>query len=196
MFEARDVAVQLLGRRRGRGRLARRVRAADHRADRSVGLRQEHVPAHVQPHERPDRRRARSRASSRSTVTTSTRPTSTRSRCAAGSAWCSRSRTRSRSRSTTTSRSGRASTAGARASTRSSSEALRQAALWDEVKDKLKRVGVRALGRPAAAALHRALPRGRARRDPDGRAVLGARPDRDVAHRRSHGRSRSASTRS
>ena len=49
-------------------------------------------------------------------------------------------------------------------------------------------VGVRALGRPAAAAVHRALPRGRARRDPDGRAVLGARPDRDVAHRRPHGR--------
>ena len=49
-------------------------------------------------------------------------------------------------------------------------------------------VGVRALGRSAAAALHRALPRGRARRDPDGRAVLGARPDRDVAHRRPHDR--------
>ena len=40
-----------------------------------------------------------------------------------------------------------------------------------------------ALGRPAAAALHRALPRRRARRDPDGRAVLGARPDRDGADR-------------
>ena len=39
------------------------------------------------------------------------------------------------------------------------------------------------LRRPAAAALHRALPRRRARRDPDGRAGLGARPDRDDAHR-------------
>ena len=49
-------------------------------------------------------------------------------------------------------------------------------------------VGVRALRRSAAAAVHRALSRGRARRDPDGRAVLGARPDRDVADRRSHDR--------
>ena len=37
---------------------------------------------------------------------TSTAATSTRSRCAAGSAWCSRSPTRSRSRSTTTSPTG------------------------------------------------------------------------------------------
>ena len=37
------------------------------------------------------------------------------------------------------------------------------------------------LGRPAAAAVHRALPGRRAGRDPDGRAVLGARPDRDLA---------------
>ena len=38
---------------------------------------------------------------------------------------------------------------------------------------------LRHVGRPAAAALHRALPRDRARRDPDGRAVLGARSDLD-----------------
>ena len=37
----------------------------------------------------------------------------------------------------------------------------------------------RPLGRPAAAALHRPRDRGRARRDPDGRAGLGARPDLD-----------------
>ena len=41
-----------------------------------------------------------------------------------------------------------------------------------------------ALGRPAAAALHRPLPRDRARRDPDGRAGFGARPDRDDARSR------------
>ena len=39
-------------------------------------------------------------------------------------------------------------------------------------------VGARAVGRSAAAAVHRPLRRRRTRRDPDGRAVLGARPDR------------------
>ena len=45
-----------------------------------------------------------------------------------------------------------------RATTRTSSSrsALRQAALWDEVKDALDRSGRRALRRPAAAPLHRA----------------------------------------
>ena len=43
---------------------------------------------------------------------------------------------------------------------------------------------LRHVGRAAAAALHRALPRGRARRDPDGRALLGARPD---LHRQDRG---------
>ena len=40
-------------------------------------------------------------------------------------------------------------------------------------------VGVRPLRRSAAAAVHRPDHRHPARRDPDGRAVLGARPDRD-----------------
>ena len=53
---------------------------------------------------------------------------------------------------------------------------LAQAALWDEVKDRLKRVALRALRRTAAAPLHRARARGRAGRAADGRAVLGARP--------------------
>ena len=42
---------------------------------------------------------------------------------------------------------------------------------------------LRHVRRPAAAPLHRALPRGRARSHPHGRAVLGARPDLDGAHR-------------
>ena len=101
------------------------------------------------------------RARSATTARTSTARRSTRSRCAAASAWCSRSRTRSRSRSTTTSRSARASTAAqAASSTTSSSRRSRRAALWDEVKDKLKKSGVRALGRPAAAPVHRARARG------------------------------------
>ena len=54
----------------------------------------------------------------------------------------------------------------------------------------------RPLGRPAAAALHRARDRGRARRDPHGRARLGARPDLDGADRGPRSTSSSASTRS
>ena len=42
-----------------------------------------------------------------------------------------------------------------------------------------RRVGARPLGRAAAAALHRPDARGRAGSDPDGRALLGPRPDRD-----------------
>ncbi len=51
---------------------------------------------------------------------------------------------------------------------------LRAVGLWGEVKNRLNESGHRALGRPAAAALHRAHDRDRARGDPDGRAVLGA----------------------
>ena len=40
-----------------------------------------------------------------------------------------------------------------------------------------RRERLRDVGRPAAAALHRALHRRRSRRDPDGRALLGAGPD-------------------
>ena len=58
--------------------------------------------------------------------------------------------------------------------------ALRGAGLWDEVKDRLGQPGIGALGRPAAAPVHRARDRGRARGDPDGRAVLGARPAGDA----------------
>ena len=58
-------------------------------------------------------------------------------------------------------------------------QSLREAALWDEVKDKLKESGDGALRRAAAAPVHRPGDRHEARRDPDGRAVLGARPDRD-----------------
>ena len=56
---------------------------------------------------------------------------------------------------------------------------LRQAALWDEVKDRLKQVGPGPVRRAAAAAVHRPHARRRARRRPDGRALLGPRPDRD-----------------
>ena len=42
-----------------------------------------------------------------------------------------------------------------------------------------RRERLRDVRRPAAAALHRPLHRGRPRRDPDGRALLGAGPDLD-----------------
>ena len=67
--------------------------------------------------------------------------------------------------------------------TRSSSAALRGAHLWDEVKDRLDKPGLRPLRRPAAAALHRPRDRGRARGAADGRALLGARPGRDAGDR-------------
>src|ERR1035441_8002817 len=52
-------------------------------------------------------------------------------------------------------------------------QALRAAALWDEVKDKLSKSGL-SLRRTAAAPLHRARHRNRARGSTDGRALLRA----------------------
>ncbi len=49
-------------------------------------------------------------------------------------------------------------------------------------------VGPRAVRRPAAAAVHRACHRHRARHDPDGRAVLGARPPLHAPDRGADGR--------
>ena len=65
----------------------------------------------------------------------------------------------------------------------SSERCLRQAALWDEVKDRLDTPGAGPVRRPAAAALHRAGARQPARGAADGRALLGPRPDRDPAGR-------------
>ena len=55
--------------------------------------------------------------------------------------------------------------------------ALRSAALWDEVKDKLKQSGNEPLRRPAAAPVHRARHRRQARGAAARRTLLGARPD-------------------
>ena len=63
---------------------------------------------------------------------------------------------------------------------------LRRAALWDEVKRDLKSLRHGALGRPAAAPLHRPLHRGRARRHPDGRALLRTRSGLDAQDRGAH----------
>jgi hypothetical protein len=61
--------------------------------------------------------------------------------------------------------------------------ALQHAALWDEVKDRLKESALGLSGGQQQRPLHRPLPRGRAGRDPDGRARVGARPDLDHADR-------------
>ena len=179
----------------GQGRLDGHPPERDHRPDRPLGLRQEHADPLPQPDERPDPERHGRRAASSTTARTSTGRRSTRSRSASGSAWSSRSRTRSRSRSTTTS----PSAPGCSASTdidERVERALRRAALWDEVKDRLDEQRLRDVGRPAAAALHRPLHRGRPRRDPDGRALLGARPDLDRQDRGPDARAEGASTRS
>ena len=58
-------------------------------------------------------------------------------------------------------------------------QALRQAALWEEVKDRLQGQRARPLRRSAAAAVHRPRDRDRARRAAAGRAGLGARSGGD-----------------
>ena len=65
-------------------------------------------------------------------------------------------------------------------------KALRHAALWEEVRDRLERFRSRALGRPAAETLHRADPCGRARGDPHGRTLLGPRSYRNRKDREPH----------
>ena len=63
-------------------------------------------------------------------------------------------------------------------------KSLKRAGLWDEVKDRLSESGTALVRRPAAAAVHRPGHRRRPGSDPDGRALLGARPDR---HRQDRG---------
>ena len=150
-----------------------------------------------EPHARPHAGREGRAAPCCTTARTSTARRSTRPRCAAASAWCSRSRTRSRRRSSTTSRTGPKLNGKKRGELDDIVEqALTRAALWDEVKDKLKTSGLGAVRRPAAAAVHRTRARGRARRRAHGRAVLRARPDRHRAHRRPHGGAQGATSRS
>ncbi len=74
--------------------------------------------------------------------------------------------------------------------------ALVQAALWDEVKDKLRGVGLLAVGRSAAASLHRQGGRPQPRGPAHGRALLRAGPDRHPPHRRADARPQGDATRS
>ena len=59
---------------------------------------------------------------------------------------------------------------------------LRAAALWDEVKDKLRQNALSLSGGLAAAALHRPGDRRLPRRDPDGQYLLGPRPSLHRPH--------------
>jgi ABC-type ATPase involved in cell division len=63
-------------------------------------------------------------------------------------------------------------------------KALKRAGLWDEVKDRLSRKRDCTIRRAAAAFVHRPRDCGRARSDPDGRAVLSARSNRHRPDRR------------
>ena len=80
--------------------------------------------------------------SSATTTRTCTRRTSTRSRCGGVSGWCSRRRTRSRSRSTTTWPSAPGLTGYKGNLDELVESSLRRAALWEEVKDKLRQSGL------------------------------------------------------
>ena len=161
-------------------------RQRGHRDHRPVGLRQVDAGALHQPHARGDPRRARRGAACCSTTWT-LRPGRRRRRRAA------RDRhglpeaqpvpddvdlRQRRRRACGSTRRGKADLERARRGARCAG-----AGLWEEVKDRLERARRRPLGRPAAAPVHRAHDRGRARGDPDGRAVLGARPDRDAEDR-------------
>ena len=108
---------------------------------------------------------------------------STPSRCGAASAWCSRSRTRSPSRSTTTSPTARSSTACKGNLDDIVEQALRRRRAVGRGQGPAQGLGPGPVRRPAAAAVHRPGHRRRARGAPDGRALLGARPDRHRAHR-------------
>ena len=162
-------------------RVARHAGEVGDGADRPVGLREVDLPAHDQPDERhhpelprdgrgPDRRAGRECARRRS-------------RCCCGRrwAWCSRSRTRfPKSIFENVAYGVRLhGLAESKAEMQQIVEtSLRKAGLWDEVKDRLNAAGHEPVGRPAAASGHRAGDRGEPRNHPDGRAVLGAGPDR------------------
>ena len=65
-------------------------------------------------------------------------------------------------------------------------ECLERAGLWRETRNRLNEGGRVALGRPAAAAVHRPGPGRAAPGAAHGRAVLGARPDLDRGDRGDH----------
>ena len=112
------------------------------RLHRTVRLRQDDAAALPQPDERSRRRRAHyARRRFGSKASTSTRPESMWSICAGGSEWSFKNRIHFRNRSTTTSPTVCASPGSTKRSRidEAVEKSLRSAALWDEVKDRLRR---------------------------------------------------------
>ena len=167
------------------------------RVHRSVRLRQVDAAALPEPDERSDRRRPHRGRLPRRWTRTSTRRRPTSSMCGAASAWCSRSRTRWRSRSTRTSSTACGSPASRQGDARRGVRAVaaRRGAVGRS-QGSARHERTVALGRPAAAPVHRARDRDRAGDRPDGRAVLGARSDRDAEDRGADSGTEVATTRS
>ena len=170
-----------------------------HRVHRAVRLRQEHDPALLQPDERPHPGRPRRGQGPPRRRGHLWPPASSRSRSAGGSASSSSSPTRSRCRSTRTSPTARAATAmkDKKRARRDRRASLHRAALWDEVKDDYQKKSGLALsgGQQQRLCIARTLAT-EPERDPDGRAVLGPRPDRDAQDRGPDRRAPPSATRS
>ena len=151
-------------------------RTGDHRHHRALGVRQDDCAALLQPHERPDRRSAGGGHA-----------------CCSG-AWICTTRGSIPCRGAAPRRHGvpetepvpevRVRQRGLRSPHRRSGPprancpeiveaSLRRAALFDEVKDRLKDSAIGTVGWPAAAPLHRASHRHQPGRPADGRALLG-----------------------
>ena len=195
VFELRDVGDQLRRQAGRRRRLDGHPSQRHHRADRALRLRQEHAAALAEPDERPDPDGASRAAASSTTARTSTGPAvdpvevrkrigmvfqkpnpfpkSIKENVAFGPKILGMKDVDGPDR------------AGA---------ARRRALGRGEGPPRRERL--RHVRRPAAAALHRPLPRGRPRRDPDGRALLGPRPDLDRQDRGPDDGAEGAATRS
>ncbi len=156
----------------------------DHRADRPLGLRQEHAPALLQPHERPDPGRPHGGGDPLRGHGPDRPQTPTPWPSAAASAWSSRSRIPF-PKSIYQNVAWGARINGYRGRHgRARRDVPAPRGPVGRGQEQAPSPRLRPLRRPAAAPLHRPHARRRARGHPDGRALLGARPDR---HREGRG---------
>ena len=186
-MRARDVSVFYGDKQAIERRLDRHPRRACHRLHRPVGLRQVDLPAQPQPDERHHPVGARRRRRSSSTARTSIRPAMdvVQLRARVGMVFQKPNPfPKSIYENVAYGPRIHGLAAGKAELDAIVEQSLKRAGLWDEVKDRLQRKRHRLVRRPAAAPVHRPRDRGRSRSDPDGRALLGARPDR---HRQDRG---------